>query len=83
MNKKKTALVILGIVAIGFIGFYFADGIIKKQNYEKECAPLLTNMDACFANNKCQAISYCPKFTFAKTACCPKGILEMFSIELI
>lgn len=75
----KKVLIILGVVVIGLIGFYFGDNIVKKQNYEKECAPLLKNMDACSANSKCQAISYCPEFTFAKTACCPKGILEMFS----
>lgn len=77
MKKNiKLIIIILIIFFLIFLGIIITDKIIKNNNYENICKELLTDMDACFENHKCQAISYCPKYTQAKTACCPKGLLS-------
>jgi len=79
MNKKKIIIAVLGVIIIVIMGYYFIDEVVKKQNYKNECSQIPTrNWDACSANYKC-GISYCPEFSGSQTACCPKGLIEMFS----
>ena len=75
-TKKQIIISTVVIVILITLGLFISDKIIKRNNYENECKELLTDMDSCFANEKCHAISHCPEFTGAKTACCPKGLFD-------